>query len=215
MPIKKPVFLIPLFIFLFLSPALLTAEDLDKIVEGLQHKYEKISTIEADFAQEAFTKSLNKSQTSEGKVYFKKPGKMKWLYRKPVNDEIVSDGKTIWVFQSDLNQVIEKQVEGGASNLAVDFLSGIGDIKKGFDIEPPAVVKGAYRLSLKPKTPQPNVKRIIIEVDKESFLVEKTIVEDLFGNEARVTLKDIKANTPLKDSIFEFTPPKGSSIVRP
>ncbi len=211
----KKIFITLLLSFLLL-PALSTAEEMDKdkAVANLQHAYGKITSIEADFTQEAFTKSLGRAQTSEGKVYFKKPGKMRWAYKKPSNDEIVSDGRTVWLFQGDLNQVIERPVEEAAS-LAADFLSGIGDLKKDFDIESSTGTKDGFRIVLRPKAQQPNVKRITLEVNGGSLLVEKTIVEDLFGNETRVKLSNIKVNPPLKDSLFEFTPPRGSSIVRP
>ncbi|MBI5491894.1 MAG: outer membrane lipoprotein chaperone LolA [Deltaproteobacteria bacterium] len=214
MHIKKLI--ISLLISFLLLPALGAAEgmDKDKAVSSLQHAYEKITSIEADFTQEAFTKSLGRAQTSEGRVYFKKPGKMRWTYKKPSNDEIVSDGRTIWLFQGDLNQVIEKPVEEAAS-LAADFLSGIGDLKKDFDIDSSTGTKDGFRIVLRPKAQQPNVKKITLEVNGETLLVEKTIVEDLFGNETRVMLRNMKVNPPLKDSLFEFTPPRGSSIVRP
>lgn len=214
MHIKK-LFITFLISFLLL-PALGAAEDMDKdrAVASLQRAYEKITSIEADFIQEAFTKSMGKAQTSEGRVYFKKPGKMRWTYKKPSNDEIVSDGRTIWLFQGDLNQVIEKPVDKG-SNIASDFLSGIGDLKKDFEIETASGTKDGFRIVLRPKTPQPNVKRITLEVNGKTLLVEKTSVEDLFGNETRVALRDIKVNPTLKDSLFEFTPPKGSSVVKP
>src|SRR3990172_3639282 len=67
-----------------------SAED---IVSRLQEKYKNVSTVVADFSQVS-TDALNIKKISEGKVYFKKPGKMKWLYYIPVRDELVSDGKT-------------------------------------------------------------------------------------------------------------------------
>ena len=37
-----------------------------------------------------------------GKAIFKKPGMMKWDYISPDTQQIVSDGKTIWIFQPSI-----------------------------------------------------------------------------------------------------------------
>ncbi|MBI5644438.1 MAG: outer membrane lipoprotein chaperone LolA [Deltaproteobacteria bacterium] len=191
------------------------AGDIGGIVSRLQEKYGNISSIEADFTQEAYSRATKKAQTSEGKVYFKKPGKMRWQYLKPVNDEIVSNGKTIWIYQPDLGQVLERPFEGTASNLATDFLSGVGNLKKNFDITLQSETGAAYRLSLVPKEPQQNIRKVSIEADKSTFIIKKTVVEDNFGNETRVGLKNIKIDAPLKDSLFEFVPPKGAAVIKP
>lgn len=202
-------------IFLFLMPSAVLAEDLDKLVSSLQQRYESVNSIEADFTQDAYSKTLKNSQISEGKVYFKKPGKMRWQYLKPIKDELVSNGKTIWLYQPDLGQVVERSTETTASAIATDFLTGVGNLRKDFDIKLAEDKSDSYRLSLTPKAPQPNIKKLFLEVDKSKTLVTKTIIVDNFGNETRVSFKNIKTNTSIKDSLFDFVPPKGTTVVKP
>ncbi len=195
---------------LVLSSLSFAAVPPDDIVSKLQQKYETISTIEADFVQEATSKAMKRSDTSEGRVYFKKPGKMRWEYRKPLQDLIVSNGKTIWVYQPDLAQAIEKPFDAGASVLATDFLSGIGDLKKNFKVK----VADNGTITLVPKDPGENIRKITLSLDPGG-LVRKTTIDDAFGNETSITFKNLKTNTELKDSLFEFKPPKGVTIVKP
>ncbi len=220
---KKTFFSSP---FMLLAPALAifiiatlpsfsTAESLNQIVSRLQKEYETISTISADFTQEVISGAGNKPLVSEGTVFFKKPGRMKWLYSTPNKDELVSDGKTVWFFQSDLNQVMEKPIEGAASSVATDFLAGVGNLKNDFDITLVKESGSAYRLGLVPNYPQPNLKKFYIDVDKTKSLVVKTMVENYFGTVTTVSFRNIKLNTPVKDSFFEFSPPKGVTVIRP
>ncbi|MBI1910783.1 MAG: outer membrane lipoprotein chaperone LolA [Deltaproteobacteria bacterium] len=204
-----------LFLFFIFAPLFSYAEELDNIISKLQEKYESINTIEASFTQEAVTKGFKSSQVSEGKVYLKKPGKMRWIYTKPAKDELVGNGKMIWVYQPDLNQVIEKRSDAASSSLATDFLSGVGNLKKEFNISLASEKGGSYLLGLTPREPQPNLRKVSIEIDKTSYLVTKTIVEDHFGNETRVSFKNLKTNTNIKDSLFEFSIPKGANVARP
>jgi len=140
---------------------------------------------------------------------------MKWLYRTPNRDELVSDGKTIWFFQSDLNQVMERPVDAGSSSVATDFLTGVGNLKNDFEITLVKENGSVYRLALSPNNPQPNLKKFYIEVDKTNFLVVKTIVENYFGTVTTVSFRNIKVNAPIKDSFFEFSPPKGAAVIKP
>ena len=213
---KMAKFLCAITIFLILlAPGLASAEDVSEIVSKLQKSYESISTISASFTQETSSKGMKAAQTSKGKVWFKKPGKMRWEYSVPEGDLIVSDGKKIWVFQPDLNQVIEKDIDESATRLTTDFLSGIGDITKDFKVSLAGSEGGYHRLSLVPKEEQPNLKRLTLDVDKTSFVIKKTAVVDHFGNETRVELKDIKTNASVQDKLFKFTLPKGAQVVRP
>lgn len=207
-----------LFAFMLLLTALsypCLGAGLEEVVGGLQRRYDSISSVEADFTQEFSSKSMKEPQVSEGRVYFKKPGKMRWVYKKPANDELVSDGRKVWVWQQDLNQVIERSVDKAGPGIATDFLSGVGNLRRDFDIGLAGEGGGNPRLMLTPREPMPNVKKLTIELDKESLIVVKTIVSDLFGNETRVSFRNIKTNSPRKDSFFEFKVPEGATVVRP
>ncbi len=209
-----PAALCAIFLSALIPPAPLMAEDLSGIVSKLQQRYDGITAISADFTQEVSLNIQGKPQVSEGTVFLKKPGKMKWLYTSPTRDELVSNGKTIWVFERDLNQVIERPLEGNSS-LATDFLTGVGNLRRDFEITLARENGGIYRLGLIPLEPQPNVKKFYMELDKTKFIVVKTIVEDYFGNVTTVSFRNIKLNGPVEDSFFEFSPPKGATVVRP
>lgn len=199
---------------LFLFPALSYSEDAAAVISGLQKKYDSIDSIRADFTQEVSSKGMG-SQKSEGKVWFKKPGKMRWEYQRPSKDLIVSDGDTIWLYQPDLNQVIEKKASSGSSSMATDFLSGIGKIEKDFQVRLSGSEGRDYLLTLTPREEDPGIMRLSLSVDKATFLVKRTVLTDHFGNRTTVVFRNIKTNASMRDSLFKFTPPKGATIVQP
>lgn len=195
-------------------PALSFAQEASEIVSKLQKKYESINSIKAEFTQEVTSKGMP-AMKSEGKVWLKKPGKMRWEYKKPAKDLIVSDGKTIWLFQPDLNQVMERKASTAASSMATDFLSGIGSVEKEFDVKLSDVEAINHVLILTPRQEQPGLSKLILEVDKENFIVKKTIITDHFGNQTAVAFDGVKLNASMKDSLFRYAPPKGAKVVRP
>lgn len=199
---------------LFVFPTLAAGQDAAAIVGRLQEKYNSITSIKADFVQEVTSKGMP-SMKSEGKVWLKKPGKMRWEYSKPAKDLIVSDGKTIWLFQPDLNQVIEKPAASSATTMATDFLSGIGRIDKEFEVKVAELESAHHVLILTPRQEQQGLKKLILEVNRESYIVEKTVITDHFGNQTSVTFGNVKLNAKVKDSLFKYTPPRGAAVVRP
>jgi outer membrane lipoprotein carrier protein len=211
--IKKII--LPAVAALTIFPALSFAQEASEIVSKLQKKYESISSIKAEFTQEVTSKGMP-AMKSEGKVWLKKPGKMRWEYKKPAKDLIVSDGKTIWLFQPDLNQVIERAAStAAASSMATDFLSGIGILEKEFEVKLSEVEAANHVLILTPRQEQPGLSKLILEVNKENFIVEKTVITDHFGNQTAVAFDGVKLNASMKDSLFRYAPPKGAKVVRP
>lgn len=186
------------------------------IINAMQARYEKISTVTASFNQEVSTQTGGVLK-SEGNFFFKKPGRMKWLYTSPEKDVVVSNGKTLWVFQPDLNQVIEKPMEAGAGALVMAFLSGLGELKYEFEITLAPVKDDAsnHVLNLEPKKTHPGIKHMVMELDKKTLIVIKTVVEDHLGNTTAITFSRLKTDVPIKDSFFEYRPPKGATVVRP
>lgn len=184
-----------------------------EIVRKLQARYDEVTTLAADFTQE--TKTRAAVRRSSGRVFFKKPGKMRWNYTEPYEDTIISDGRTIWVDQPDLGQVIERDAEDGGPSVASDFLTGVGSIDRDFKVTLTDSTGPVYRLRLTPRTPQPGIKVLFIEVEKESFLVTATVVVDPMGAETRVELTDVKLNVPLADDLFTFHIPEGVRVLRP
>ena len=205
-------FLISHFSFL-LSTAF--ADDLDGIISKIQKTYEGIQDIQADFVQLTTSSATKETQKADGLVYFKKPGMMKWEYKSPTNDIIVSDGRTIWAYQQDIGQVMIGNASDSGASISNNFLAGMGNLKKDFDIELEKPDNNSYVLKLNPKIPQPNIQRLYIAVDKKTSLVKQTIVFDLLGNETKVIFENLKINQSVPANIFKFKIPEGVRVVKP
>ena len=88
----------PLFFFLLLllcAPTPAHAQSLDEVVNGVEATYGKIVDLRAEFVQTARNKSLGQDIKAEGIVLLKKGGKMRWDYKSPAPQQIVSDGTSL------------------------------------------------------------------------------------------------------------------------
>ena len=191
----------------------------DELITKVQGNYDGITDIQARFAQEYVNRSLNQVKKAEGRVYFKKSGMMRWEYDKPVRQEIVSDGSTIWHYQPDDNQVIVGKISKAMrAKLSIAFLSGEGDLRRDFQILSP---KGQsqredrwYLLELAPIQSQADLQRLVLRVDPKRYLIVQTDIYDAFDNINRIRFSGIKVDQNLPDSLFTFTIPLNTQVLR-
>jgi outer membrane lipoprotein carrier protein len=190
---------------------------LEEVVAGLEGTYARISDLRADFSQNAFNKSLGQTIKAEGTVYLKKGGKMRWEYKTPSPQQIVSDGASLWMYTPELNQVNVSKAPQALAGPAGSFLAGLGRLREEFSIRflNPARVDDAGNpvLDLTPKKPSPVLTRLILSVDPKQFLVRKAVLYDQFDNTVTMAFVRIQVNTGLADSLFTFTPPPGAAVV--
>ena len=209
-----------IFLLLFLFSIQVNAEEnLDSVLDGIQKKYEKIDSFYALFIQESEVKALDKVQKAQGEVWFKKPGKMRWNYNTPNMDQIVSDGKTLWFYDEEEDQVIETPLnQVSETQSSTTLLSGLGNIKELFkasfstseDIKP----NGNYLVDLVPRSDE-EYNKVTIAVDKKDMMVNTLYLYDAFGNLTVMKLEDIKTNAKVDDTLFDFKAPSGAEVVRP
>ncbi|MBM3219382.1 MAG: outer membrane lipoprotein chaperone LolA [Candidatus Rokubacteria bacterium] len=193
-------------------------QSLDDVIRGLEGAYGKINDLKADFSQNAFNKSLNQAIPATGSVFLKKGGKLRWEYTQPTPQQIVSDGKTLWVYTPSLNQVNVAPAPEALAGPAGSFLVGLGKLREHFGVRfmnpaQPRDRDGNVVLDLAPKQSLPTLSRLILSIDPKSWEVRKAVIYDQFENTVTMQFTRMALNAGLADTLFTFTPPKGVATV--
>jgi outer membrane lipoprotein carrier protein len=201
-----------------LAPAAASGQELDQVVAGVENTYGKINDLRAEFTQTAHNKSLEQDIKAQGVVYLKKGGKMRWDYASPSPQQIVSDGRSLWIFTPELNQVNKGSAPKALAGPAGSFLAGLGRIRDEFDVRflnPANKVDAAGRVvvDLTPKRPTPFLTRLILSIDPKDYVVRQAVIYDQFQNTVTMSFTKVTLNPGLQDSLFVFTPPAGASVV--
>ena len=200
-------------------PAMGAAQELEQVVDGLETTYGKMNDLRADFTQVARNKSLGQDVKAEGTVYLKKGGKMRWEYRSPAPQQIISDGTYLWVYTPELNQVNKGDAPKALAGPAGSFLQGLGKVREEFSVRflNPANktdASGRPVLDLTPKKPTPLLTRLVLTVDpKDHYLVRQAVLYDQLQNTVTMTFNRVLLNPGLSDTLFAFAPPKGTAVV--
>jgi outer membrane lipoprotein carrier protein len=207
-----------LALVLLVAAGPVSAQSLDEVLREVEGVYGRMNDLRADFTQTAFNKSLNSTIPAKGSVYLKKGGKLRWEFTEPTPQEIVSDGKKLWVYTPTLNQANVTEAPEALAGPAGSFLAGLGKLRSEFQVRflnpaQPRDTDGNWALDLTPKHPLPTLARLILALDPKSWEIKKAVVHDQFENTVTMRFTKMVVNSGLPDRTFTFVAPKGVVIV--
>ena len=189
-----------------------TSAILDQFLDGLEKRYSKKEFI-ADFSQVSKLKVLEIDETASGKALFSHPGKMKWEYLEPQQHQMITNGKTLWIYRPDQNQVIIgdagnffKEGSGGA------FLSDISIVREKYIIKIKENSESFFSLKLIPKRKTPEIQSILIIVSKQTYNIQKIITSNIYEDTIELGFHNIEFKN-IDDSVFEFIIPENTSVI--
>jgi len=240
----KSSFLLMTAAALFLTVLPAQAVELRDVIRTLETPFSerKIKDYSASFSQESRIASLDRLQRASGKVHvrfdYQRPGQaptvmFHWQYDPPTRQELVSNGKTMWVYLPENNQVIQSDIEMVAparENDPMTFLTGLGNLSRDFQISyavPNQDVAGNYVLDMRPRRNTALINRMVIVVDRAAaeasaanrgvliFPILSSTVYDPNGNSTTIEFSEIRLNRGLSAGQFNFIMPPGVEVVRP
>jgi len=189
------------------------------LVRKVESRYQKTSDLTAEFSQSTDIKGFAKPLQSSGRVYIKRPGKLRWDYLAPTLEQIFVDNDKIQFYIPEHKQVMVGQLSKMAHSQApLQLLQGIGRLDRHYLVTAaPDGAKGSGGLPLLSLTRPddgPDHPRIVVEVDPGSFFLRRVELHDVNGNVSTFTFTAILANTGLKDKLFEFTVPQDAEVIK-
>ena len=195
-----------------------SAPPLEEVVGRLQQIYEKTQDFQAAFLQETTVKSIRKTDTETGTVYFKNPGQMFWDYKKPKAKKLIINAKKAWLYLPQ-DKTVYTQDSGKImkSEALIKFLSGVGKLDQDFTIQyasPSEDPDGNYLLLLYPREKGASYSFLRMTAAKHNFYILQVGFDDVMGNSTLLRFSNIKMNGGLSSKLFQFQPPPGVSIFK-
>lgn len=189
-------------------PALSISAGVDDKIEKIQKAYENIKDMKGAFTQKNTIKDLKQTDTYKGEFFIRQPLRMKWLYTGKAAQDIYIGNNIVMIYKKGDKQAykgkFDKETYG---QTPVALLSGFGNIRQEFNIS-----GRGNSLLLTPKKNLGSITSISITVSDDDFPIKSFTIQDGASNVIEIALRDVKINTGLKDSIFEFSLPKGVNV---
>ncbi|MFD1439156.1 outer membrane lipoprotein chaperone LolA [Acinetobacter terrae] len=151
------------------------------------------------------------NQTFKGVMKVARPGKFFWETTSPSKQTIVTSGKTVWIYDPDLQQAVRQSLDDQVANTPALLLSGnTSQIMKSYRVTQPDKGKTYYTLLPKDRDGAFQSLTISFGVNKAPSLM---ILEDSLGQTTYVRFNNVKLNPSIPASTFNFAPPKGTDII--
>ncbi|OIN84134.1 outer membrane lipoprotein chaperone LolA [Francisella sp. TX07-6608] len=192
------------FIFVFsinVSFADATSELIDKI--------KNIHSMTANFNQKLIDGQTNNNLNSKGNMILKKPQYFKWITTSPNNQEIVSNGTKLWIYDGDLDQLIIKKVSNDIAQFPYLILlsKNTNNINKLFTVT--AQDNNSY--ILKPKNDQ-MIDSIKIKFTPNNQL-EYLEISTSLNQFTKIEFNNVKTDVDISNTSFDFTAPQDTDII--
>ena len=189
------------------------APDVKALVDRVQAFYEKTQDFSADFKQDYTYKAFKRTQSSSGKVIFKKPALMRWEYEKPSPRTFVLAGDRVIAHDPEAKLLTVASIATNQLSASVTFLFGVGKLENEFAIVKKACAKCVgVELEMTPLVADPRFKRIFLEVDERTAQVLKSTVIDPDGSQNAISFLSLTANVGITEAAFKLMPPPGTQV---
>lgn len=189
--------------------------DLENIIARVETRY-AAGGFSGTFKQVSTLKAMQITDNAFGKIFVKRPGKMRWVYERPEKQVIISDGVSLWIYRPDDYQVmVGKAPEFFGKGRGAAFLSDMKQIRSQFSIflEAPDS-NGDYVLKLIPIEKNFDLSRIYLTISKTGFEITRIITYNGYDDETRIDLTDVEFVQSMDDALFHFDIPEGIDILR-
>jgi len=191
---------------------------LDRILKQMDMAYKGLQSYRAEFDQESETKAFKRKRLSSGRLFFLKPGEMRWSYLEPEEREVYLSGEQIRIYIPSRNQVLEQTLNDAMPGMApARLFMGVEELGESFLIslaDTDAEDEKAHCLRLTPKRKGTiSVEEILLWVGKKDFLPLRTESRDVLGNRTTLLFRNAEVNVPLKEDLFRFEIPPDAEIL--
>lgn len=178
---------------------------------GLARFFSEVRSFSARFTQVVMDEALNTLQESSGNLWIERPDKFRWDYDAPYEQHIIGDGKKIWLYDVDLNQVTVREVKGGLGYTPAILLAGQGRLTRNFIVKNLGAQGKMEWVQLLPRKKDGGFEDIRVGFENGRIRILEMI--DGFGQTTRITLHAPRENRKIAAAKFVFKPPPDVDIV--
>jgi outer membrane lipoprotein carrier protein len=180
-------------------------------VSSLKKFYDETHAVKADFHQIVTDKQGQKIQEVYGEMQLKRPNKFRWDYHKPFEQQIISDGKQVWLYDTELAQVSVRELSKALGSSPAALLAGDDSLDKNFKLVNAYRKDGLDWVSTNPKDSDTGFNKISLAFTND-VLIEMDMI-DSFGHQTKILFNHVVHNPVIDPKTFLFQPPKGVDVV--
>jgi outer membrane lipoprotein carrier protein len=171
-----------------------------------------LKTLSADFVQVVRGRDGQITSRATGTLSLSRPDRFRWDYRTPYVQTIVADGRRLWLYDSDLDQVTVRALEAGLGSTPAMLLSGAGSVADGFTGGPVETDGSWTWCRLTPRDSATDFELVSLGFNAKGELAAMEL-KDKLGQTTALDFSNVRRNVPLDANLFRFVPPQGADVI--
>jgi outer membrane lipoprotein carrier protein len=212
------------FSFVLLAGALLPLQSFSAASTALDAYLAGVKTLRAEFSQQVTDGRGAEVQRASGSLVIQRPGKFRWELSpvsaagiKQTPQLMIADGKNLWFYDRDLDQVSVKPAATSLTATPASLLSGDGNLAEFFDVRPDGEREGLSWVRVVPRRSDADFREVRIGFkshgkDKGSEL-SRMVLKDKLGQTVDLVFNVSARNVPVAENEVKFTPPAGADVI--
>jgi outer membrane lipoprotein carrier protein len=206
--------------FVFACGVVLAAPD--AATTALDRYFDGLTSLRASFTQTVTDAHGKDVDRTTGTLVVLRPGKFRWEVQPkaggpaggPVGRQgqlLVADGRNVWFFDRDLEQVTVKPADTALSSTPAMLLSGAADLRESFKLTPAGTRDGLEWVLVEPRRSEADFRRALFGFNKGNL--QRMIIDDRLGQTATIDFDSVTRNARVAPDEVSFTPPAGTDVI--
>jgi outer membrane lipoprotein carrier protein len=181
---------------------------LDRFLDGLK-------TLRVSFEQTLVDARGRVLDRAKGSLVVSRPGRFRWEIEPADADSegqlLVADGRNLWFFDRDLEQVTVRPMDDALSATPAMLLSGTTDVREAFDVESIGRRDGLEWVRVVPRRAEADFREA--EIGFARGEMRRMVLRDKLGQTATIVFERARRNAAVSASEVSFTPPRGADVI--
>ncbi len=186
------------------------AQESEAIMAQVRARYKDVTDFKADLELISCASATGTCHRFEGKVEMKRPNKLRMDIKKPEAQQIVCDGRSLWLYIEKDKQVIRTDLAESRDFLVL--LNPLGKLLTG-KVKNGCKTNGNYQCWLDIPDFKELFKEVKVIVDKKTYEITGIDVVDMSDNSSEYRFTKIKTNSGIKEDRFNFVVPKQAKLI--
>lgn len=189
-------------------------------MESLEAFVKNVKSGQAEFTQTVTAPTREgepaRAKVSTGTFAFQRPGQFKFDYQKPFAQTIVADGKNLWLYDVDLNQVTQRAQAQALGSTPAALIAAAPDLRAlqaDFTLESAPERDGLQWVKATPKTKDGQLQGIQVGFQGDALAALE--IQDSFGQRSVLKFSKVEVNPALPAGTFVFKAPAGADVLKP
>ena len=179
-----------------------------------------VKTLRAEFSQQVTDGRGAEVQRASGSLVIQRPGKFRWELSpvsaagiKQTPQLMIADGKNLWFYDRDLDQVSVKPAATSLTATPASLLSGDGNLAEFFEVRADGEREGLSWVRVVPKRSDADFREVRIGFKGKGKELARMVLKDKLGQTVNLVFNVSARNVPVTEAEVKFTPPTGADVI--